>query len=564
MSDDSSSIPSAADLARREGEALTAQGRTDEAIAVFRQAQARWPADKSFLYGLADLHQRRGERLEAIEALIRALNIDPSPAMTHLRVAMLLREAQYPSKALAAARRARARDPSSIPALAFTLRLQQEMCDWEGYTEMAEALKCAAPASDGSINPFILLAVPGIGPSELLTAAKAHAAQLGSSIAASAVQPPTAQRAPGRIRVGYVSGDFNEHPVGRHMIGILENHDRGQFEVFAYSLQVDDGSDVSARFRASAEHWRASTGNTSATAHIEDDNLDILVNLGGYTKGADDRLAVRRVAPLQVSYLGYSATTGSRVMDYILTDPVISPPEHAAFYSETFAYLPTTLFNVAHRGDPENNATRADCGLPEDAFVFCCFCNNTKITPAVFDVWMRLLQAVPGSVLWLRKFNPFMVENLRKEAAARGIAPERLIFASQLDRARHLARHACADVFLDTQPYTAGSTAADALWAGVPLVTCTGDTYVSRMGASVVHAVGLGELVADNLESYYQIALWLAHDRAGLATFRERLRSNRRSSVLFDSPRFTRELEGVYREMFDRQATNAEPAVIGP
>jgi predicted O-linked N-acetylglucosamine transferase (SPINDLY family) len=590
MSDDFSSVFAAARIAQREerwtaadmlfrravsldpenapaakglAETQAALGRTEEAIALFRQGHARWPTDTSFLYGLADIYQHLGQGLDAVEALIRALNIDPSPAMTHLRVAMLLRQEQYPSKALAAARRALARDPSSIPALGFAFGLQLEMCDWHGYAEMADALTRVAPTSDGSINPFLTLNVPGVGLFEQQAVARAHAARLNSSAGACGARLPSANQASRRIRLGYVSGDFNDHPVGRHMIGILENHDRSQFEVFAYSLQADDGTPLGARFRAAVEHWREATGGSPAAKLIDDDNLDILVNLGGYTRGADDKLAVCRVAPIQVSYLGYSATTGSQVMDYILTDPVVSPPDHAAFYSETFAYLPTTLFNIAHEDEPAKDVTRAECGLPDDAFVFCCFCNNTKINPIVFDVWMRLLHAVPGSVLWLRKFNPFMMENLRKEAAARGIASDRLVFASKLDRERHLARHACADLFLDTQPYAAGSTAADALWVGVPLVTCTGDTYVSRMGASIVRAVGLGELVADDLEGYYQTALRLAQNPSALNEVRERLLSNRRASILFDSSRFTRQIEKVYREMYDRHTTNSGVAEIG-
>jgi predicted O-linked N-acetylglucosamine transferase (SPINDLY family) len=545
MSDDFSSILAAAEIAQREG-------RTDEAIALLRQALVRWPTDTRILYALADIYQKRGERLEAVEALIRALNIDPTPAMTHLRVAMLMHEARYPAKALAAARRALARDPSSIPAMAFTFGLQLELCDWNGFSDVVAALKHVAPTSDGAINPFVTHTIPGLGLAEQQAVAKAHAARLSALPGAYEPGRLRPKQTSKRIRLGYVSGDFRDHPVGRHIIGIMENHDRVQFEVFAYSLRVDDGSALAARFREVAEHWREATGESSAAKLIEDDNLDILVNLGGYTQGADDKLAVCRTAPLQVLYLGYGGTTGSQMMDYLLTDAVISPPDHAPFYSETFAYLPETLFNVAHSALPARGLTRAECGLPDDAFVFCCFCNNTKFTPVVFDVWMRLLHAVPGSVLWLRKFNRFMVENLQKEAVARGIAADRLIFAGRADRELHLARHACADLFLDTQPYAAASTAADALWAGVPVVTCTGETYVSRMGASVVHAMGLGDLVADDLEGYYRTALRLARDRAALKEVRERLHSNRLSSVLFDSPRFTRQIEDVYRQMFDR------------
>jgi predicted O-linked N-acetylglucosamine transferase (SPINDLY family) len=543
------------------GETCLRLGRIDAAADCYQNAHARWPADVDFCCGLAGVFEARGELVEAARMLANARQLAPMRVDIHHRLALILQRMNNLPKALASARRARALQPESVPTLAFCFRLQQELCDWADYAELAQALKHGAASGGGELDPFITHAVPGIGPAEQYVAARAFAQKLGHSEEIAKVAAREVKQGD-RIRIGYLSGDFYDHPVGRHMVGILDNHNRDQFEVFGYSLRRDGGSAATVRLRAAVEHWRDPASNIAPEADILRDQIDILVNLGGYTKGASSAAVNTRLAPIQVLYLGYGGTTGSNAIDYLLTDRTVSPPDHARYFTETFAYLPSTLFNAAPAALHVTALSRKECGLADDAFVFCCFCNNYKFTPAIFDIWMNLLRAVPDSVLWLRKFNPFVVDNLRREAAARGVSPDRLVFAAAWPRERHLARQACADIFLDTSPYSGASTAADALWAGVPVLTCAGDTYVSRMGASLANAIGLNELVTDNLESYYDTALRLATDRGKLALLRARVAKSRTSSVLFDSVRFTHHLESVYREMFRRYRAGEPISII--
>jgi predicted O-linked N-acetylglucosamine transferase (SPINDLY family) len=365
-----------------------------------------------------------------------------------------------------------------------------------------------------------------------------------------------------RIRIGYFSADFCSHPVGQLAVGLFEAHDKSRFETIALSFGPDDGSDLRRRIKSAFEEFIdvRETSDAEVAALIRRCEIDIVIDLTGLTRYNRFGVLSRRVAPVQVNFLGYPGTMGAGCMDYIIADRTIIPEEHFRFYSEQVVWLPDTYqANDGKRHISERRPTRGECGLPESAFVFCCFNNTYKIAPTVFDIWMRLLAAKAGSVLWLIGGNPTAEANLRREAERRGIAPGQLIFAPKLPLADHLARSAYADLFLDTMPYNAHTTGSDALWAGVPLLTCLGSTFASRVAASLVRAVGLDELVTSSLQDYEALAVKLAHDPSLLRALRERLARNRRTHPLFDTARFARHIEGAYTTMWQRYQNSAAP-----
>ena len=288
---------------------------------------------------------------------------------------------------------------------------------------------------------------------------------------------------------------------------------------------------------------------------------DIVIDLKGYTEDSRPGILAHRPAPVQAQYLGYPGSMGSDHVDYIVADKIVAPEHQSIYFDEKIAYLPDSYqCNDAKRRISERTPSRAEAGLPETGFVFCCFNNNYKIAPDIFDIWMRLLRAIDGSVLWLLEDNPAAARGLRREAQARGIAPERLVFASRMPSPEHLARHRLADVFLDTLPYGAHTTASDALWAGLPVLTCKGRTFAGRVAASLLNAVGMPETAFDSLEDYEKAALHLARDKEALAGLKAKLLHNRATHPLFDTARFTRNLETAFMIMSERQQKGEKPA----
>jgi protein O-GlcNAc transferase len=366
----------------------------------------------------------------------------------------------------------------------------------------------------------------------------------------------------GRARATGTTG-FRVHPLSFLTAGLFERHDRARFETIAVSLGPDTPTPIRSRVQAAFERFidvRPSTDREVARMLVEWE-VDIAVDLNGFTANARTGIFGLRPAPVQVSYLGYPATMGAPYIDYIVADDEVIPPEHRPYYTEKIVYLPDTYqVSDCDRRIAERTPTRAELGLPEQGFVFCCFNNNYKITPTMFDGWMRLLAKVEGSVLWLFEGNAAVSRNLRREAAARGIAPERLVFAQRVALDEHLARHRRADLFLDTLPYNAHTTANDALWAGLPVLTCRGTTFAGRVAASLLRAIGLPELITGSLPEYEALALQLATDSALLAGIRDRLARHRDRYPLFDTDRFRRHLEAAYVEMWERYQRAEPPA----
>jgi len=354
-----------------------------------------------------------------------------------------------------------------------------------------------------------------------------------------------------RIRLAYLSADFRSHPVGFQLVEVLGHHDRTRFEVIGISSGEDDGSDIRGRLRLGFDQFHDVQGKSDheVARLMRDLEVDIAVDLSGHTLGHRLGALMHRPAPVQAAWLGYPGTTGAGFIDYILGDATVTPPEHQTFYSEKIVTLPDCFFPLDTAKPIAAPLTRAQAGLPETGFVFCCFNRNWKIAPPVFDIWLRLLQQVPGSLLWLRAYSARCDTGLRQRAQDHGVDGHRVIFAERAEIEVHLARHALADLFLDTLPYGAHATAADALWAGLPVLTQMGEIFPGRVGASLLAAAGLSELITHSPQEYEATALALARDPARLRAIRDKLAANRTSAPLFDTARFTRNLENAFEKM---------------
>lgn len=360
-----------------------------------------------------------------------------------------------------------------------------------------------------------------------------------------------------RIRIAYVSPDLREHPVGHLMAGIFERHDKQRFETFAFSLGSDDDSRLRHRMVKAFDHFI--DARMMSTKQIAEQmramEIDIAIDLAGFTSDSRTEVFSHRPAPVQVNYLGYPGTLGMECMDYILADRHVIPPAHQGFYDEKVVYLPDSYLPTdASIQIPDTTPTRAECGLPDEGVVFCSFNHDYKISPHVFAIWMNLLKQVPGSVLWLMSRNELSVKNLGLHAQSHGVDPSRLVFAKRVPRVEdHLARYRQADMFLDTHPYNAHTTAADALMAGLPVVTYMGQSFPSRVAGSLLHTMGMPELVTHSLAAYEQLALTLARRPDLLASVKAKLRANRANTPLFDTAGFCKNLEATYTAMW-RQA----------
>jgi predicted O-linked N-acetylglucosamine transferase (SPINDLY family) len=366
-----------------------------------------------------------------------------------------------------------------------------------------------------------------------------------------------------KIRLAYISTDFRTHPVGISMIGCLEHHDKAKFEITAISLGPDDESEVRRRIESAADRFvdARAMDDISVARLIRDLEIDIAIDLNGLTGGKRPGILAPRPAPVQVNYLGYPGTMAASFIDYIIADPIVIPAEHHVFYSEKVAYLPNAyLPHDRSRQIAKQAPSREQEGLPETAFVFACFNKLSKISPEIFDIWMRLLHAVEGSVIWLQDTDHAAKNNLRHEAEAHGISANRLVFARTKKLLElHLARLSLADLFLDTLPYNAHATGVDALWAGLPVLTCLGKTFPGRVAAGLLRAAGMPELVTTSLAEYEELALALARDPQRLAALREKLARNRSSVPLFDTEGFARDLESIYVAMWERQQAGLAP-----
>jgi len=510
---------------------------------------------------------------EALASLDRALHLDPDSVGTLFNRGTALRDLKRPAEAAQSYAHLLEVDPFYPYARGYEFNSRMHACDWVRYSETGREIERQVAAGGRVDAPFSFFAVSGCS---------AHQLQCAQTWAADKYpvdpNPIWSGERYGhhRVRIAYLSTDFAEHPVAHSIVELIETHDRSRFEVLGVSFGLDVESQTRARLKAGFDRFidARSMSSRQVAQRLRDMEVDIAVDLNGYTQGHRAGVFALRGAPVQASYLGFSGTMGTGCIDYVIGDRHVIPSGAEPFYSEKVVRLPDTyMCSDRKRAVGGRVPSRAEAGLPQEGFVFCCFNSSFKIAPPVFEVWMRLLARVRGSVLWLFEESPDATRNLRKEAESRGVAAHRLVFARRLPSLEdHLARYALVDLFVDTLPYNAHVTARDALWAGVPVLTCMGSTFVGRVAGSLLHAVGMPELVTGDLADYEALALRLSSTPGLLADLRTRLACNRASHPLFDTARFTRNIENAYLRMrrqsdaglapeaFDIQPWDAEPS----
>ncbi|MEM7223061.1 MAG: tetratricopeptide repeat protein [Pseudomonadota bacterium] len=562
------SLPDQADALNNQGSLLMSQGRVAEAIEAYGRALAGQPNRAGTLVNLATALRAADRPGEAQAELERALALEPGNVAALTLSAQDLRDRGDWGGALAHLERACATAPQDVNALGSLVGLLQQVCDWTGFAARAAELDALGTES-GTLQvpaePPLLNLSRHDDPAENHRIQQAWSRAIDRRMAAAKARlafdhPPRRARP---LTIGYLSQDFRDHPVGHLVRGLFAAHDRERVRVQAFSYGPDDGS----WYRRSAEtdcdrfHDIAGATHEEAARLIHGEQVDILVDLTGHTKNNRLEICALRPAPLQASYLGFPGGTGADFIDYLIGDPVVSPPDHGAHFSEALGLLPE-CYQVNDRAQQIETTSldRAAFGLKDDAVVFACFNQSFKIEPLMFERWMAILSAVPDSQLWLfEKTDGLAAENLRREAAARGVEPGRLVFAGRLPKSAHLARLGLADLGLDTRIYNGHTTTSDLLWAGVPVVAPMGRHFASRVSASLLRAIELPELIADDLDGFETLAVALARDKPRLAALRAKLAERRLSAPLFDTVRLARHLEIAYETMWRRYQSGGPP-----
>ena len=534
------------------GSVLQALGDKENALRCYDNALVLEPNSQEVLLNSGALLRSMFRHKEALERFNQVLVLNPNHAAALGNCGIMLTEFKQSEQAIAMFQRLLQVKPDYDYGLGLLYYERMHICDWEGIDEIGREIVAAVRAGKRSCKSLAFMA--------LSDDAKDHQTCV-RTFAAHHNPPRTTPLWTGeryhhkKIRIAYVSPDLREHPVGHLMAGIFERHDKNRFETIAISLGIDDNSRLRARMLEAFDQFIDVRDRTALQIAqlMRTLEVDIAIDLGGYTSDTRTDVFSYRPAPVQVNYLGYPGTMGVNYYDYIIADPHIIPAEHQQFYDEKVVYLPNTYLPTDNSIQiSEHTPTRAECGLPDEGVVFCSFSHDYKISPHVFDVWMRLLSKVPGSVLWLVSRAEGTKDNLRKEAQKRGIAPDRLVFAGRVPRVEdHLARYRQASIFLDTHPYNAHTTAADALMAGLPVVTYRGNSFPSRVAGGLVTAAGTPELATQSLGDYERVALELALDPVKLKGIKEKIAATAQQNYsLFDTEGFCLNLEAIYTAMW--------------
>jgi protein O-GlcNAc transferase len=524
------------------GHAQLAAQQFEAALATYDRILKVQPNHFEALYNRGVILSQLQRFEEALAALDQALALQPHMVTALYNRAVVLVALERYAEALEYYDRVLAADPHYTPAQANRAMVALNLCDWRRVAQIS-------PQSVAHTGPPLTLM--GYSDDKQLQLRCAM-----DTVRAAVPQPHTPlwrgeTYRHDRVRLAYVSADFNQHAVAAQLAPLVEKHDRARFQVIGIATGKRDESAVRQRLMKDFDRFHDFAGLNSdeIARRLREMEIDIAVDLGGHTGLSRLQIFAHRFAPVQVSWLGYPGTTGADYIDYLIGDAVVTPPEHQPFFTEKLVQLPDTYFPTDDALKTGPLPDRAGAGLPQSGFVFCCFNAGWKITKPVFDAWMRLLTAVPGSVLWLKALNEPARRNLEREAASHGVAAARLVFAPEAPLADHLARHALADLFLDTLPYNAHATAAHALWAGLPVLTLQGDAFAARVSASLLKAAGLSELVTHTLADYEALALRLAREPALLKSFKDRLTGNRAAAPLFDGDLFRRNIEAAFIAM---------------
>jgi protein O-GlcNAc transferase len=555
--------PDLAVLQFNRGNALLALARPAEAIASFDQALLLAPGFGAALLNQGQAWQALGHHPEALACYDRLLALEPGNAGGHRNRAVTLAELGRHGEAAEAFARVLALAPDTPYAAGDLLHSRLHCCDWQDDERERAAIIAGIMAGAPVASPFVLLSLAD-------APAAQHRAARDYVAAKHPAQPALAHCAPqDKIRLGYLSGDLRNHAVAALIAGVIEAHDKSRVETVALSFGGGETDAMRRRLERAFTRFLdiRNAGDRDVAELMAGLGIDIAIDLMGHTGASRPGILAWRPAPIQVNFLGYPGTMGAPYIDYVLADRVVLPDIEHAYYSEKVVYLPDCYQpNDRARAIAAATPSRAAAGLPDSGFVFCCFNNLYKVAPPVFAIWMRLLRAVEGSVLWLLGDALIARRNLRRQAEAQGVAPTRLIFAPRLAPDQHLARHRLADLMLDTWPYNAHTTASDALWAGLPLVTCRGRSFAARVGASLLGAAFLPELITETPDEYEALALALAHDPVRLAQLKAKLAETRLTCPLFDTDRFRRHLESAFETMVAhrRQGRPPESFAVDP
>lgn len=543
------------------GRALAELMRYEAAVASLDEAIARgldhpgaWYVRGGALYSL--------QRFEAaLESYDRAIALAPHDARAHYNRGNTLTMLERPESALASYDAAIALDPNMPDWHGARLHARMQIADWRDLAPEIARLSAAIERGEAASNPFVVLSLCDSPPLQRQAAQNWVRVKFPPDGALSALPAHGRHE---RLRVGYFSADFRGHATAVLTAELFETHDRSRLELTAFAFGAPSADESRARIAAAFDRFldvRASSDEEIARL-ARSLEIDIAVDLNGFTRGGRPKIFALRAAPVQVSYLGYLGTLSAGYMDYLIADEAIIPEAQRRHYAEKIVYLPSYQVNDTKRRIAPKRFSREELGLPPQAFVFCCFNSTYKITPQTFDSWMRILARVPGSVLHLLGGGTALEDNLRREAHAREVAAERLVFGARLPAPEYLARYRSADLFLDTLPYNAGATASDALWAGLPVLTSRGEAFAGRIGASLLQAVGLPELIAATREEYEALAIELARAPRRLADIRAKLADNLRTAPLFDTAASARHLETAYALMYERHLAGLAPADI--
>ena len=558
--------PDYAEAWSNKGNTLHELKRYDEALAHYEQAIQFNPS-------LAEAWSNKGSALkelkrydEALAHYEQAIQLKPDYHEAWSNKGATLHELKRYDEAIAHYDKVLSLKPDIDWIFGDLLHIKMKICSWSDLAESLEYISKKVVANEKVVQPFPLLSLSDDAYlhkkcSEIYIQSRYPfnpALEPISKVRRVKIQGPQSQK----IRVGYFSADFHNHATAYLMAELFELHDKSQFELVGFSFGLIVNDEMRQRLEKSFDKLiEVRNRSDIEIAQLSRDlNIDIAVDLKGFTQDARTGVFVHRAAPIQVNYLGYPGTMGADYIDYVIADKTLIPPELQSHYSEKVISLPNSYqVNDTQRIISDKQFTRQELGLPENRFVFCCFNNNYKILPATFASWMRILRAVEGSVLWLFQDNSWALENLKKEAEKQGIAADRLVFAERLPLPEHLARHRQADLFLDTFPYNAHTTTSDALWTGLPVLTLMGKSFASRVAASLLNAIGLPELITSNQEEYEALAIELALNPHKLADIKLKLAKNRLTTPLFDTPLFTKNLEAAYIKMYERYQDDLEP-----
>jgi predicted O-linked N-acetylglucosamine transferase (SPINDLY family) len=541
------------------GFALTQLGDLQDALVSYERAIALKPdyAEAYCCRGAAQESLRRASA--ALASYDRATEINPNYADAWFNRGNVLRDLRDFDAAIESYDKAIALNPRTRFAQGVRLHTRMQICSWDGLAAELEELCLGIERDQAVTSPFYVLALSDSAPLQRKSA----------EIRVRAKCPPNHELgnirkrpAHGKLKIGYFSADFHDHACMQLLAGVFERHDSSRFEVTMLSYGPDSNDAMRKRLRSACTDFvdvgRLSDVEIARLARKL--KIDIAVDLNGYSRDGRSGIFALRAAPLQVSFVGYPGTTGAGYIDYLIADRIVIPEQTQLHYTEKIIRLPNSYQpNDKSRRISDRECSRELYGLAPSAFVYCCFNNSYKITPTIFESWMRILRTVDAGVLWLLEDNPVAKDNLQREALRQGVSAERLIFAPRTELSEHLARHRAADLFLDTLPYNAHTTASDALWAGLPVLTLAGEAFASRVGASLLQSVGLPELIASTRLEYETAAIELASDSARLEGLKQKLAQNRLTGPLFDTASFTRYLELAYRRIYDRYQADLPP-----